>query len=310
MSENVKILGCTVPKGESLLGARSYNKDGCGLTVISRLEGKPDTYICLLDSGVTFNIMSKEIRSGGWKDPMFPIKYGKGFLGVGDHKAKVNGKHTSAYETWSGIIRRCYDEDYPYYYRYGGSGAYVVDEWFNFQNFAGWFYSEVAKYPPDARLSIDKDLKGGFCYSPDNSIMLPYKLNSFITNSKTDDGLVGYVKPKQNKWTVTLSVLGKQHFIGDFEFREEGDYVYRVLRQWVYRLLADKYMSHGYINQETHNLLCNVNTEFSEDTIIEVKDKYSGFVSRVENSVTIQTMTERVKKIPVKSKYCQTQVSR
>lgn len=114
---------------------------------------------------------------------MHPVIYGVGFLGDGKYVAKVGNKqHTPAYEVWRGIIRRCYDVNFDSCYsRYGGAGIIVIKDWHNFQNFAEWYYNGCAKLP-DISLEVDKDLNGGKIYSPDNCVLLPYKLNNFITN--------------------------------------------------------------------------------------------------------------------------------
>ena len=40
-------------------------------------------------------------------------------------------------QTWAHMIRRCYDKNDPYYYRYGGRGITVCDAWrFSFEAFA------------------------------------------------------------------------------------------------------------------------------------------------------------------------------
>ena len=297
MSDN-SVLGCDAPKGTIPVGTRSYNKEGCGLTVVSTTE-KVSTFLCKLDSGAVLEIMSKEIRNGGWKDPLEPAVYGKGFIGVGNYSSQSNGKAAPAYETWVGILKRCYDTNRLEYPKYGGSGAYVSEVWFNFQNFAAWFYAEVAKFPANVRLSIDKDLKGGFCYSPENSLMLPYKLNSFITNSKTDNNLVGYNKPHtRGKYTVTLSMMGRQHFIGDFANQEDGDLAYRKLREWVYNKLATLYHERGLISEDTFQLLTGKYTTFSSDELDDICNSFPEFIKRVTTFLNKDgVLTERVRKI-------------
>lgn len=299
-------IGCDLPRGAIPVGTRSRNILGRELTVLGKvLDGMPSMYEVLLDSGITQTMGSKEIRNGAWKDSMCPTIYGVGFMGKGRHVAKDgNKKHTPAYEVWRGIIRRCYDTNFSKCYpRYGGAGITVVEDWHNFQNFAEWYYNECSKFP-DMALDVDKDLKGGKIYSPDNCVLLPYKLNNFISNSKTDGGLVGYIKTRSIKHTVTLSVLGRQHYIGEFLNQEEGDYIYRVLREWVYTKLGHMYHERGMISDEVLSLLLNQYSNYNDNQIQYVVEGYSGFIERVNLFLKDESvLTERVKKIPVRSKW-------
>jgi hypothetical protein len=40
------------------------------------------------------------------------------------------------YQTWKGILGRCYDKDHPSYRWYGAKGIRVCSRWLNFSNFA------------------------------------------------------------------------------------------------------------------------------------------------------------------------------
>lgn len=290
-------IGCNVPKSKLIpSGSRSINSSGNYLTVLERVDITKSLYQVLLDSGITQIMGSKEIRNGGWKDSMHPMVYGIGYFGYGVHNDR--NSH-AAYEVWRGIIRRCYDINFNNGYpRYGGVGVTVVEDWHNFQNFAGWYRAECLKLP-DIKLNIDKDLKGGKIYSPDNCVLLPYKLNNFITNSKTDGILVGYNKPRSNKYTVTLSILGKQHYIGEFLNQEEGDYIYRVLREWTYTRLGYMYHERGMISDEVLNLLLNQYSNYDDNQIQCVVEGYSSFIEKVNLFLSNEdVLTCRVKKLP------------
>jgi len=296
----VSEIGCNVPKSKLIpSGSRSINSSGNYLTVLERADATKSLYRVLLDSGITQIMGSKEIRNGKWKDNMSPTLYGIGFIGDGVHMSKVGGTNTSTYDVWRGIMRRCYDVNLKSHYpTYGGAGITVAEDWHNFQNFAEWYQVECLKLP-DIKLNIDKDLKGGKIYSPDNCVLLPYKLNNFITNSKTDGGLVGYTKPRSTKYTITLSILGKQHYIGEFPNQEEGDYIYRVLREWTYTRLGYMYHARGMISDEVLNLLSNQYSNYDDNQIQCVVEGYSSFIEKVNLFLSNEdVLTCRVKKLP------------
>ena len=111
-------------------------------------------------------------------------RYGIGYIGDGKYKSRdENKKKTKAYNTWSHMLRRCYD---PYYlnehptYR----DCIVCEEWHNFQNFAKW-YEENYYECNDEQMQLDKDIliKGNKIYSPNTCILVPKRINSLLTKS-------------------------------------------------------------------------------------------------------------------------------
>ena len=79
------------------------------------------------------------IKVGSIKDPFYPYHFGRGFIGEGPYKSKLNGRADKAYETWHTMFQRCYSEKYrtrrPTYLN-----CEVDEKWYNYQTFAEWFY--------------------------------------------------------------------------------------------------------------------------------------------------------------------------
>lgn len=97
------------------------------------------------------------------------------------------------YQTWKGIMARCYNKNNPSYKRYGAAGVTVSEPWKNFEIFKydathipGWFY----KYNNPMDFQIDKDLlqintdKSNKIYSRNTCIWLDKERNiklAFLT---------------------------------------------------------------------------------------------------------------------------------
>ena len=133
-----------------------------------------------IDTGYKTKVQAFQIRNGKVKDKLMLTVFGVGFMGDGDYKAKVKGKQTKAYQTWSDMLRRCYSDKFqlkhPTYI-----DCFVDPIWHNFQNFAQWFDENYIK-----GFDIDKDIKfeGNKVYSPENCLFVSRKENSLKAHAK------------------------------------------------------------------------------------------------------------------------------
>src|SRR5690606_34589998 len=128
--------------------------------------------IVKFDDGFITKTARQMVDKGTIKSPNFPIVAGVGFLGEGKYKPKLMGKITLEYNTWVGILHRCYDE-----IRQQKDSSYkdksVCEDWHNFQNFAEW--CQTARGFGNVGWELDKDLifKGSKIYSPDTCAFIP-----------------------------------------------------------------------------------------------------------------------------------------
>lgn len=100
-----------------------------------------------------------------------------------------NGKHTKLYRVWCGIKERCNNPNNKKYYRYGGRGIAVCEQWQDdFDSFRSWALSNGY----EEGLTIDR-VNNDDNYSPDNCRWVTrreqnrnYSRNHMITyNGKT-----------------------------------------------------------------------------------------------------------------------------
>lgn len=162
----------------SIFQTKSY-----GAVQIIEYRGTNDVEVKFLDTGTIHTFIAANIRAGTIKDPEKPTVIGVGYIGIGNHRAKVGGKNTQAYDRWHHMLRRCYCNDYQKKYP-TYIGCEVASEWHNFQNFAGWFYEN---YPRDGEhYDLDKDIKikGNKKYSPSTCIFATKKDNYSEAHAK------------------------------------------------------------------------------------------------------------------------------
>lgn len=151
---------------------------------------------------------------------MSKLVYGVGLYEKGQFKAKVSGKHTKSYQTWQGMLERCYDPKlhakYPTYI-----DCSVCPEWLDFQVFARWFEDN---HPNDGKkYQIDKDLKilNNKIYSPITCLFAPKLVNTFTLDCGAVRGeyLIGVTWHKQaGKFIARCNnpFTGEREYLGLF----------------------------------------------------------------------------------------------
>ena len=133
------------------------------LTVIAEggtAKNRQAMWICQCDCGkITQPVTGSHLRSGVTKS-CGCLKVEKTI----ERSAKHNLCYTRIYHIWAGMKNRCYNHNSPKYYRYGGRGIVVCDEWLNsIEAFYDWAMANG--YRKD--LTIDRiNNDGNYC--PEN----------------------------------------------------------------------------------------------------------------------------------------------
>lgn len=117
------------------------------------------------------NVTKASVLNGLIKDPRHPSVEGVGCLG----ETYTASDKELLYQTWVGMLKRCYNPQHVGYENYGKRGIKVADAWLNFSTFC----QDVKKLPNwDMKLeypneySLDKDYYGSDGYSKDTCIWL------------------------------------------------------------------------------------------------------------------------------------------
>ena len=107
------------------------------------------------------------------------MRMGRGYLGEGPYK-----RFDPAYKMWGSMFNKCYCKvmrlepcgtkaDYHYI---SNNGMEVCEEWFNFQNFARWFYANRKPVNFSAKSRMKKQ-KGAKIYCPETCelVAVPFR---------------------------------------------------------------------------------------------------------------------------------------
>lgn len=246
------------------IGQENYNNQGCMMTIIAYRNSK--------DIDVKFNdefntvVTNKDygaFKKGQIKNPNHASVYGVGYMGQGSY-SKLTDK--DAYKAWQGILRRCYDSKLhakrPSYIE-----CEVAEDWYNFQNFAEWYYNNYYEVP-DQRMALDKDIlcKSNKVYSPDTCVFTPSRINTLFVkcNSKRGDLPIGVSYHKQhNKYQASCNDnLGHLIYLGLYETPEEAFEIYKQYKEQTIKDTAEEYKD--VIPEVLYNAMINYEVEIED----------------------------------------------
>lgn len=128
---------------------------------------------CLCECGAKIKIPLNLFRAGGWQSCGC---YQKELTSKAKRRLIHGKSHSLIYGVWHNMVARCTHTKNKSYYKYGGRGVKVCDEWVdNFLAFNDWAMSNGYK----KGLELDKDIKGdGLLYSPEMCYFATRKENN------------------------------------------------------------------------------------------------------------------------------------
>lgn len=236
-------------KKEHRVGEIGYNNKGTKMKIIV-YRNWDDMIIEFQDdhkykTKTTYNSFKK----GTVKNPFDRTVYNVGYKGVGKYNILRHGR---IYDTWTGLLRRCYDP-----YTLNKEPTYinctVEDELLNFQNFAKW-YEENYYEVDNEQMELDKDilLKNNKVYCKEYMIFVPKRINLLIVNSKNRRGElpigVYYYNKQHDKFYAHCSIVdehgkAKRQQIGVYNTVDEAFLNYKEYKERYIKKIADEYKS-------------------------------------------------------------------
>ena len=224
------------------LNETRLNNNGEEMRII-RYGSAFDIDIQFQDGTIVEHRVYDAFKKGNIKNPFFPSVFGVGFIGKGKFKSRdANGKLTKCYITWKSMMERCYDPKYqakkPTY-----KGCTVCEEWWNFQKFAEWYYSNFYEIENEI-MALDKDIlhKGNKIYSPNTSIFVPNSINVLFVKCDKMRGEypIGVIK-NGNKYVARLNKGNERIHLGIFNTPEEAFLAYKQAKEQYIKEVAEEY---------------------------------------------------------------------
>lgn len=243
-------------KLDDRLGQIGINKDGDQMQIIEYYT-YDDIEVKFLD-GNDCIVHTQYINFlKGYVKNYNKVVYGEhGYLGQGKYASEhrdVNGKRIlhNEYGIWKNMHERAgnFDGKHPSYV-----DVTVNEEWWCYQNFAGW-YIERKYYTGDDFLCLDKDLlyPGNREYAPDKCCLIPNSINEIFKNyenyKKTDDSLPTGVRRRTDSKSIRYRTAGvyldetgnKCRISKTFNDPLEAFLFYKEYKELYIKQLAEKY---------------------------------------------------------------------
>lgn len=207
--ENIKfpLIEENKKSNSKFVGLKLKTKQGYDIKVID-FDGINNFKVQFLHSGLCINTKSRNFSNIEY--PYFKSVMNIACIGLDKNNLdkKIRAK---LYNSWRQMLGRCYDTNNISYYLYGEKDIYVDNRWLCFEYFLddiicleGWDKKLINwnKY------HLDKDLKGGKCYSKNNCVWLNTSINC-AKPTRTIYYKLRNIKTGEIIKTNNLSVLNK-----------------------------------------------------------------------------------------------------
>ena len=251
-----------IKTGKYAIGTIHKDTTGVPFEIIEKTS-KGKVIIKFMDEHkAEMEIYISNIEGAGVRNPYRKTIYGIGVHGVGNHKAKIDGKMTRVYDVWFRIMDRCYNEKSNHKnpsYR----NSSVCEEWHNFQNFGDWYVFNYPSIETDFVFNVDKDLlQLGMeykVYSPSTCVFLPPKVNIFLANVQVNNtsGSAGVSKNKRGNYRAYTSEFGTntQVHLGTYNQKEDAFESYKIGRSMQAEKAKSYLRTFGYLSEDIIQLI-------------------------------------------------------
>ena len=253
---------CGTKLGAYYIGDMVTNNEGCTGEIVS-INGRYLGIVFPENKDVVINVDYTNMSTGGFANPFTRSVFGEGYFGVGSYIAKLNGVHTSEYEDWHSMIRRCYDNNFIHHPTY--QDVEVYEPWKCYQTFAEWATKQIGFNKKGWHLDKDLLVKGNRIYSPDTCVYVPREINGFIKRKRMNDLPLGVDITYSHSGKLLYRSQGKEDnnvFLGAYDTVEEAFLAYKTHKEKMAKELANKWRSE--IDSKAYNALINYTVDITD----------------------------------------------
>lgn len=218
-----------------------------GQCIVVEYKNSKEVLVRFLNTGFETWVQTSKIHTGLVRDATLPTVCGVGFNNEGKYPAtEITDKglrNTKAYSTWSGMMKRCYDEGRrdksPTY-----AGCTVNPIWHYYQNYAEFYYEDLWRQDG---WHLEKDIlvKGNKEYGPETCVFAPRAINALFNKMKKTRGHcplgVHYKKANGRYGANYRDGNGWLIHIGYFSNPVDAFYAFKEKKEALARSIADEW---------------------------------------------------------------------
>ena len=230
-----------------------YSTNNYGDVEVIYYEGCYKVGVKFLKTNTVIQVRADHLRKGEIKDPTQPSVYGVGVVGKNFDKGE---SHSLTYNTWNGMLQRCYDPKLK-----NKRPSYLMCEvdknFLNYEYFKEWCHNQKGFGKKGFALDKDILIKGNKLYSEDTCCFVPTEINSMIAGlSSKGDKVTGiYQNCKNGNWYLNTDYQNGHKKRGVFSDLKEAELEYLKLKTENIKSVAEKWKSQ--IDIRVYNALIN-----------------------------------------------------
>lgn len=251
------------------VGEEAVNKQGCLMKIIK--YNNCDDIIIEFQDDYKAKIKTQygHFLSGEVKNPYYKSVFGIGMIG-NKYPRSINNKITKEYNTWNGMLRRCFDarhkEIHPTY-----KDAICCEEWLLYENFYEWLHSQenFDKWMLLDKSAIDKDIliKGNKIYSPDTCCLVPLVVNNLFIKSDASRGdlPIGVSKKKDGFVSRCCNpITNERDCLGTYSTSNKAFLAYKPHKENLIKQIAQIEFDKGNITKVCYDAMMNYEVEITD----------------------------------------------
>ena len=248
---------------------KTFPTNNFGEVKVLEKVSKTKVLVAFEDTGFKTIVYLSELRRGRIADKLKPTYLGVGILGDTKTREDGNNKHCREYYVWTGMLTRCYDENYlklkPTYI-----GCKTSDNFKEYSFFYKWCSKQIGFNSLDDKgksFALDKDIiiKGNKVYSEDTCCFVPQEINSLLISniSKRGEHPLGVSYHKRiNKYSSTIRIGGGTKHLGYFSTTLEAFQAYKQVKESYIKEVAEKWKDQ--IDARVYEALMNWKVEITD----------------------------------------------
>lgn len=188
-------------------------------------------------------------------------KLRKTVCGIGINDADESVFASDAYQVWTNMIKRCYNEK-VIARREAYRGCTVCEEWLRLSNFLPW-YRENCK--PGYQIDKDILIKGNKLYSPETCLGVPRRINALFISARAARGKypIG-VSYRYKKYVAQINYGSGSVSLGRYNTIEEAFSVYKEAKEKYIKNVAQEYYDKGEITKRAYDALMHYEIEITD----------------------------------------------